>query len=105
MLLCAGVVILAGESRGLLWELTEAVRTIPPNRLLLVFGQMKPERRVIAYLYAQEIMPVTMTAPPESFEYVSFDDQWRPHFGGTIGDLPEISWLPPFALFRIPSRH
>lgn len=106
MLLCAGVVILAGESRGLLWELRKAVRTLPPDRLLLVFGQMKPARRVRAYLYAQEIMPVTITAPPDSFEYVSFDAQWRPHFGITLGELSEISWLlPPFALFKGHSRH
>lgn len=91
------VVVTLASSEGTMWELAEAMRTMPPQRLLLMVPPMKPdEYEAIRARNAEELHgPVRnptwngqrVPALPDSDEAVSgpsglirFSEQWQPTF-------------------------
>lgn len=90
----AGLVIIrAGSSGGLLWEIEQVRERIPPERLLLFLGVSDDqETRAEAYAAFRTTVRDTFPhplpeRPPEPTEcFVRFDSNWRAEFCGAPDD-------------------
>ncbi len=86
MTLCPGIVVLMGTSKGLRWEITEAVRLVPPTRLVIAFGMLNAYERTIACLNLQDCLPRPLIFP-KSVHFLSFSVDWHPSFSKSMPGL------------------
>ena len=80
------VVIRAGLGENLLWELREAVSTVPPHRLLILFLNMKGKDYQAFRARAAETLPLRLPDPADVRRFrrvsgfVCFAPDWSPGF-------------------------
>jgi hypothetical protein len=75
------VVISAGSSPGVVWEMASAVEMLPPRRLALLVPQLNAPMDWVRY--KQALDPVLPKALPEDYPgtgYFHFDADWVPSF-------------------------
>ncbi len=79
------VIIRAGSGRGLLWEMREAIRTVEPSRLLILFLHMK--RKHYEAFREQAAISLELLLPPAKevsrvivgvSGFLAFSNGWRP---------------------------
>jgi hypothetical protein len=85
MLVARLVIVRPGESESMRWEVVQALRTVPPERLLfhLRFRGLRPRRqRAYEQLRAQlqAFLPVDLPERFPSATWLVIDPAWRPHF-------------------------
>ena len=71
------VVVEAGSSVGLLWELVQVVSLAPPRKVLLIL----PEREREYHRFCRNSLSIFPVALPPYFpdlRFVIFDDEWKP---------------------------
>jgi hypothetical protein len=86
------VVIKAGSSEGLRWELREAIRILDPKRLLILINSMKKKEYQNFKQFADQILEV---------KFPTFEEIQR--FGKVLGFLQfSEKWKPDFLRLRLP---
>ncbi len=71
------VVVEAGSSMGLLWELDQIVSLVPPRKVLLILPERERKYRRFR-LNSLSIFPVALPRYATDLRFVMFDENWKP---------------------------
>lgn len=74
------VVIMAAIGENVLWELTQAVGTLEPQKLLILVLEMKAKDYESFRTKATPILGVSLPDPPTVTGFISFAADWKPSF-------------------------
>jgi hypothetical protein len=87
------VVIRAGKTEGLRWEVSELVNLIPPKRVLIILPQFEGDYDPFRN-WADQVMPVKLPDKAPKDRWLMFDSSWKPILLPTKANLNES--LAPF---------
>jgi len=74
------VVIMAAVGENVLWELTQAVGTLEPQKLLILVLEMEAKDYESFRTKATPILGVSLPDPPTVTGFISFAADWKPSF-------------------------
>jgi hypothetical protein len=91
MSLCPAVFIFAGNSDGVLWEISEAARLVAPSRIFISLDYVPKAKRREVGAALSRALPGGAGGPileyPRNFHWLTFRDDWKPEFWRDLSKL------------------
>ena len=98
------VILTAGTSRGVLWEVQKMIEEVPPERLILNIPGDSPGKRKKVYAEfiekAQAIFPAGLPEEIKRTRFLIFGEDWKPQTPPTYFQRPKKN-TPPWVAKRL----